>query len=83
MHSNHGFWPWHEFGMFPGFFFLLCVVVVFLIGRSFGSKATSGNTSTHINKKNNQAPLEILKTRYAKGEIDQEEFERMKKNISD
>ena len=30
-----------------------------------------------------QSPLEILKTRYAKGEINREEFERMKKDIGE
>ncbi len=30
-----------------------------------------------------QSPLEILKTRYAKGEINRDEFERMKKDIGE
>lgn len=28
-----------------------------------------------------QSPLEVLKARYARGEIDREEFERMKKEL--
>lgn len=30
-----------------------------------------------------KAPMDVLKMRYAKGEIGREEFERMKKDISE
>ena len=33
-------------------------------------------------KQNSESPLEILKKRYAKGEITKEQFEEMKKSIS-
>ena len=83
MHQDHTFWPWHGFGMFPGFFLLLCLIIVFLIARKIGSNSLGGNSPSSPNIEKYQTPIEILKTRYAKGEIDQEEFEKMKKTISE
>jgi putative membrane protein len=61
--------------MFPWLFLLILVVLVILFmgrsGRPFGSSSEQAET-----------PLEILKKRYARGEISKEEFEEMKKNIS-
>jgi putative membrane protein len=69
------------FGMFPfGWIFMLfywgvvilgiVVLVRWLMGRPFpgGSRET---------------PLDILKRRYANGEIDEEQFEKMKQNLED
>ena len=54
---------------------LIIVGIVYLIkwslGQSGGSPATRGNT-----------PLEILKERYAKGEINKQEFEEKKKDLA-
>ena len=82
MHSDHSFWPWHEFGMFPGFFFLLVLIVVFLVARNLGSSSTKNSSSNYKNKYVDQKPIDILKVRLAKGEIDQEEFEKIKKTLS-
>jgi putative membrane protein len=51
-------------------FLVLIAVIVFLILQN----ARSG-------KRNGQSALDILKLRYAKGEITKEEFERMRKDI--
>jgi putative membrane protein len=63
-------WP---FGCLPGdnpfrwfLLIVLAVVVIYLIVRS-------------DKKKKDEAPLEILKKRYAKGEITREEYKKMKK----
>lgn len=54
------------------FWILVLIVVVYLI-KNFGScKIDRGEKS----------PMDILKERYAKGEIDKEEFEAKKKDLS-
>ena len=83
MHPDNTFWPWHMFGIFPMFFFLFAIIIAFLIGRKIGSDSAGNNAPTYRNSNEDQGPIEILKIRYAKGEIGQEEFEKMKKTISE
>lgn len=66
-------WGWEA--MFMGLFFLLFVgLIVYLIVKS------TKTTPTEVSLKENTS-LEILKRRYAKGEINKEEFDRMKKDL--
>ena len=69
-------------GMFVGMFFMIAVWVLIVVAivvlvkwltRS-GEKPTTPTAST--------SPLDILKVRYARGEISKEEFEQMKKDLS-
>jgi putative membrane protein len=61
--------------MFMGLFFLLFIgLVVYLIAKS--TKATP----TEVSLKENTS-LEILKKRYARGEINKEEYDRIKKDL--
>jgi putative membrane protein len=53
------------------FWLFLLVVVVFII-----KAVTSGNSGSSSSPKLNDSPLDILKERYARGEIDEEEFTR-------
>lgn len=70
--------PWHMMGiggmwMFPFFPIIILVVILYLVfGRNHGclSGPNSGDSA-----------LEILKKRYAKGEIRKNEFEEMKKEL--
>lgn len=71
----------HDFyGMghgFGGIFMILFwVVIIYLIfrGTSYWAQKGSGQSSS-------QSAEEILKERYAKGEISKEEFERMKQDL--
>lgn len=52
--------------------FLLIVLVIVLARPLF---------KTNKQESDNETPLEILKRRYADGEIDQEEFEKRKKDL--
>lgn len=83
MHSDHSFWPWHEFGMFPGVFFLLVIIIVFFVARRVGRSSTQNSPSNFKNKPDDQKPMDILKIRLAKGEIDQGEFDKIKKTLSE
>jgi putative membrane protein len=69
--------------MFPGFGLIIIVVLVVIIvwalagGRLSGSQGgTSDGRPTSPD-----TPLEIVRKRYARGEITREEFERMKKDL--
>jgi putative membrane protein len=61
-------------GMFMWIIFL--IVIGFLIYFIVQAQKTKGRTPTQ-----SESPLDILKRRYAKGEIVKEEYERMKKDI--
>jgi len=67
------------FGMGLMIFFWL--LFLGLIGTLIWFLIRKGSESTF--KPDNESPLEILKRRYARGEIDDEEFRRMKKEISE
>jgi len=61
--------------LLPILFWILIIVGVVLIVRWLTVRNGQGKTSTPA------SPLDILKTRYAKGEIDKETFETMKRDI--
>lgn len=70
-------WEWHGVGMMGGFmwiFWLLGIVIVVML-----IKAASGNSRSNEQR---ETPLEILEKRYARGEIDEEEFRRRKNELS-
>jgi len=61
-------------GHFMGFILLiLLVVLIYLALRNNRGRTVPGNTP--------ETPLDILKTRYAKGEITKEQFEAMKQDL--
>ena len=70
-------WFWGHMGF--GWLFWIIIIVLFvwvitqIVSRNRGSES-------HLQK---ETPLEILKKRYARGEISHEEYERMKKDLMD
>lgn len=69
-----GAWPFHHFYL-GGPIMGIIILIIIIVGFYFLLR-NKGN----INK-SNQTPLDILKTRYARGEISKDEFEEMKKNL--
>lgn len=61
------------------FWLVIIVAVVFLFRRGFlGCGMGQQNNG---NRRSDETPLNILKQRYAKGEISRDEYERMKKEL--
>lgn len=84
-YGNH-MWDGGWFGWFAGpvmmiVFIAIAVVVVVLLVRWLGG-AGHGHP-THPPLHTGRAPLDILRERYARGEIDREEFEERRRVLGD
>jgi putative membrane protein len=62
------------FGVFP-FYFVYTLIIILLLALIFYWLIR--------NEKKKESPLELLKRRYAGGEIDSETFKSMKKDLAD
>ena len=75
----------HGFGMsgmwfLPVLFWLLVIVGAFLVLRGLLDKKSEPGISSPAG---NEPPLKILQTRFAKGDIDEDTFKRMKKELEE
>jgi len=70
MDGSHNGWMMGGMGFFPILFWLLIIVGIFFVFKSITGSKT------------NESALDILNKRYAKGEIDNETYQRMKKEIN-
>ena len=79
------FW-WGGMWIFPVLGLLVMLLVVYLVfgRRNFRHPCgMSGEYEGHGRAPGSDTPLEILKQRYAKGEIGKEEFDRVKRDLID
>ena len=78
------------YGFMGGFGWIFMVVfwglvvwaIVSLVRGNFGNGHGCGHDHGDGTHEKDKSPLEILKERYAKGEIDKKEFEEKKKDLS-
>jgi putative membrane protein len=68
----------YEWGMGFGWIFMILFWVLIIIGIVYVIQTLSRRTGQSGTQ---ETPLDILKKRYAKGEISKEEFERMKDDL--
>ena len=77
---GHGYWDrWGHMMPFGGMFFwigllLAVIILITVLARKSGKSGNSPGPER-------ESPLDILKKRYARGELTKEEFERMKREI--
>ncbi|KKW17253.1 hypothetical protein A3C86_01355 [Candidatus Kaiserbacteria bacterium RIFCSPHIGHO2_02_FULL_49_16] len=74
--GNYGgdFWPFHFIG-FIGMLAFWALVIAGIVWLVRQPPANGGSTGHH-------SALDVLRTRYAKGELTKEQFESMKKDIN-
>ena len=64
-------------GGFMWIFWIILLVIIVMIAKGLLSNPPGSAPPT------NESPMDILKRRYAQGEIDEEEFERRKKGLEE
>ena len=76
-----GWWRMMHYGFGYGGMFMwivFLIIIVLLIYFILQSQKTKGQTPAQ-----GESPLDILKKRYAKGEISKEDFDRMKRDLEE
>ena len=70
---------WIRYGLgWFGFIFMIAFWALVILGIVYLVKAIAGRGASSPKE---ESPLDILKKRYAKGEIDQEEFIKRRKDL--
>ncbi|MBI5430146.1 MAG: SHOCT domain-containing protein [Nitrosomonadales bacterium] len=77
MSDWNGFWGW---GMGFGFIFMLLLWGLVILGIAALIQWLMTQSSPSHNP-HNKSPLEIAQERYARGEIDREEYEQKKRDL--
>jgi putative membrane protein len=69
-------WEWHGAGFGGGFMWIFWILIIFAIVMLIRAAGSNSNSGEH-----RETPLEILEKRYARGEIDDEEFAHRKQEL--
>lgn len=80
---HHGWMDGMGGFMFPGLGLIIIVVLVIVVIWAI-SGGLSGRSADRVSSENHarsEAPMEILKRRYASGEISKEEYDQMKRDL--
>jgi putative membrane protein len=75
MSGPGGGWPMMHYG-YGGWFMWLILLIVVIIAIYFVMQSRRGGNVR-------ETPLEILRTRYANGEITKEEYDRLKQDLTE
>jgi putative membrane protein len=82
MHDMFGWGTW----MIPWgwiFIIILVVILIYALGGRGGQRPYEPPNRSRLEEEQHlDTPLDILKKRYARGEISREDFEQMKKDLS-
>jgi putative membrane protein len=75
MHNSWSDYMGAGMGIGMWLFWIILIVIVALLFKAFtgGTSVPPGTTA--------ESPMELLKKRYASGEIEQQEYERLKKEL--
>lgn len=69
-------------GMFFGGGFMWIFWIILFVAIIWAVKAAmTGGNSNESNSSNSESPMELLRKRYANGEIDEEEFNRRRNEL--
>ena len=74
-------WPWYDFGWW-GMGLGMLIMIIFWVGLIALITWIVVKLVRSGQKPSAETPLEVAKTRYAKGEITKKEFEQLKKDLS-
>ena len=81
MMGNFGNYGFFQFGWILMIIFWVLIIFGIIALVRWGSGHSFGDWSGHDEKKSDKTALDILKERYAKGEIDKQGFEEKMKGL--
>jgi putative membrane protein len=81
MYPEH-YWQWHTWWVFPMFMPIFWIIAIGLCLYFIFRRRGTGKPWEPGRSLEGETALDILKKRYAKGEISKDEFEQMKRDIT-